>query len=98
MTYTFDFIRIKSYEGDKSTGNGKCVFFVSCVVRVDGTTLDNLKGRHVIVVEDIIDTGNTLKKFIPMLEEKGVASVSVCVTMCYYVLPCVFSCIDLCAL
>ena len=65
------------------------VFFSSYgVVRVDGTNLDSLKGRHVIVVEDIIDTGNTLKKFIPMLEEKGVASVSVCVTMCHYVSLC----------
>ena len=35
-----------------------------------------LKDRHIIIVEDIIDTGNTMAVFIPELESMGPASVS----------------------
>lgn len=55
-----------------------CFLLVSdCVVRIEGVNLETLKGRNVIVVEDIIDTGNTMKALIPMLQGCGVKSVVV---------------------
>jgi len=33
--------------------------------------VESLKGRHVLVVEDIVDTGATLAALIPLIEEKG---------------------------
>lgn len=49
---TFDFIRVKSYAGTESTGD----------VRIDsvGLELSELRGRHVLLCEDIIDTGTTM--------------------------------------
>jgi hypoxanthine phosphoribosyltransferase len=37
-----------------------------------------LKGRAVLLVEDIIDSGNTMNRLIPLLEERGPASLEVC--------------------
>lgn len=59
VPYTFDFIRAKSYEGTESTGK----------VTVTGVKLEELKGRHVVLVEDIIDTGKTMSILVPMMEE-----------------------------
>ena len=47
------------------------------VVKVEGIKLEGLKGHHVVVVEDIIDTGNTMKVLIPMIEGYGAKSVAV---------------------
>lgn len=38
---------------------------------------EDLTGRHVIIVEDIIDTGKTIKKLVDDLSEKGAASIKV---------------------
>jgi hypoxanthine phosphoribosyltransferase len=38
----------------------------------------DIKGRNVLIVEDIIDTGNTLKKLKEMLLERQPASVRIC--------------------
>jgi len=35
-------------------------------------------GRHVIVVEDIVDSGTTLSRLMPMLEERGPRSLEIC--------------------
>jgi len=66
---TFDFIRVKSYAGTESTGD----------VRIDsvGLELSELRGRHVLLCEDIIDTGTTMSKLVPKLEETGALSVRV---------------------
>ena len=37
-----------------------------------------LKGRHVLIVEDILDTGQTLKALYKMLEVRGAASLRTC--------------------
>ncbi|KAH9606643.1 hypothetical protein KSS87_013079 [Heliosperma pusillum] len=46
------------------------------------TISDNLKldisAKHVVLVEDIVDTGNTVARLIAYLESKGASSVSVC--------------------
>lgn len=62
------FIKLKSYAGTQSTGE------VQTLVGLDLT----LEGRHVIVVEDIVDTGRTLHEFLPTLQALKPASVAVC--------------------
>jgi len=65
-----EFLRASSYEGTKSTGNVKIG---------GGIDLESLKGKHVILVEDIVDTGTTLSHLIPVLNEKAKpASIEVC--------------------
>jgi len=38
----------------------------------------SIEGRHVLIVEDIVDTGHTLHYLINMLESRGPASVRTC--------------------
>lgn len=52
------FVKVKSYEGTSTTGN---------VHEVMGLTT-NIKNKHVIIVEDIVDTGLTLEKLYTMLQ------------------------------
>jgi len=54
------FIKLASYKGTKSTGN---------VVTAIGLEED-LYGRTVVIVEDIVDTGKTLSQFLPQLEHQ----------------------------
>lgn len=61
------FIKLASYKGTTSTGN---------VLTAIGLE-ESLKNRHVIVLEDIIDTGKTLNEFLPQLELHGVASLNI---------------------
>ena len=50
-----DFIRVKSYENSQSTGEIN-------IIGLD--KLDNLTGKNVLIVEDIIDTGATMRKLL----------------------------------
>lgn len=61
------FIRLKSYEGTSSSG---------VVKEVMGLTED-ITGRPVIVVEDIVDTGNTIHRLVNDLKAKNPASVKI---------------------
>lgn len=61
------FIRLKSYEGTSTTGN---------VRQVMGLDKD-LTGRTVIIVEDIVDTGNTIHNLINTLKEKNAAEIKI---------------------
>ena len=47
-------------------------------VRILKDLSGSIEGRHVIVVEDIIDTGLTLNYLLRYLEDRGPASISVC--------------------
>jgi len=68
--YFTEFIRVSSYEGTKSTGRVKIG---------GGIDLESLRQKHVILVEDIVDTGTTLSHLIPELNEKAnPASIEVC--------------------
>ena len=63
---TIEFIAVSSYDsGRKSTGA------VRLVMDVRG----NIENRHVLVVEDIVDTGHTIKYLTGMLESHRQASV-----------------------
>jgi len=59
------FVKLSSYSGLNSTGQ---------VQELIGLDVD-VKGRHLIIIEDIIDTGNTLSKFLATLDKLGPASV-----------------------
>lgn len=61
------FIKLASYKGTTSTGN---------VITAIGLE-ESLKDRHVILLEDIIDTGKTLSEFLPQIQNHGVASLNV---------------------
>ena len=61
-----DFMVMSSY-GNKTESSG--VVVVSKDVSVD------VKGRHVVFVEDIVDTGFTAKKLLNLMEGRGAASV-----------------------
>ena len=63
-----DFMWVSSYQGTQSTGN--------MVVRKDVTT--DLTGRHVVILEDILDTGRSLRFVVDHLKSKGAASVKIC--------------------
>lgn len=60
------FIKVASYRGMTSTGE------VSTVIGLD----KEIKGRHVIIVEDIIDTGNTMTKLMEDLTGYEPASMT----------------------
>lgn len=61
------FIRLKSYEGTSTTGKVKEVLGLA----------ENLEGRDIIVVEDIVDTGRTIAKLVADLKAKNPSSVRV---------------------
>lgn len=63
-----DFMWISSYEGTDSTG--------SVVVKRDIAT--DIKGRHVLILEDIFDTGNSLSFVYNHLLSKEPASLKIC--------------------
>jgi hypoxanthine phosphoribosyltransferase len=62
------FIKLASYKGTRSTGH------VITSIGLD----DDVYGRDVIIVEDIIDTGRTLHQFLPQLEHQQPRSLRVC--------------------
>lgn len=53
----------------------------SGVVKILQDVRGSLKGKDVLIVDDIIDTGHTLKKVIEHLEEKEPDSIRVCVML-----------------
>ena len=66
---TIEFIAVSSYDsGSQSTGA------VRLVMDVRG----NIEGKHVLIVEDIVDTAHTLKYLIGMLRSHRPASVRTC--------------------
>lgn len=60
--------KLTSYEGTSTTGKVK---------QAMGLTAD-IKDRRVIVVEDIVDSGNTIVELKRILEEKGAAESRIC--------------------
>ena len=62
-----EFVRLKSYDGDTSTNKVKMLYDFN----------RNLKGRDIIIIEDIIDTGNTLKFLYKKILELNPKSISI---------------------
>ena len=63
-----DFMCLSSYSGTSSTGQ----------VRTMLDLRESIKGRHVVVVEDIVDTGLTLDYLMANLRSRGAASIEIC--------------------
>ena len=61
------FIKLASYKGTTSTGN-----------LITSIGLDEpLVNRHVVIIEDIVDTGNTLHQFLPQIRQQQPASLKI---------------------
>ncbi|GMI97424.1 Hypoxanthine-guanine phosphoribosyltransferase [Hibiscus trionum] len=69
LPLSVDLVRAQSY-GSGTLSNGAPS--VSLDLKLD------VKGKHVVLVEDIVDTGCTLSCLIAHLEAKGASSVSIC--------------------
>ena len=67
-----DFISVSSY-GDSSKSSG--------VVKIIKDVDTNIAGKHVLIVEDIIDTGLTLNHLVELLKTRGPLSVKICAAL-----------------
>ena len=64
-----DFMQVSSYgSGTVSSGT----------VQIKKDLDEPLKDENVIIVEDIIDSGNTLSRLVPMLQERGPKDLRIC--------------------
>jgi hypoxanthine phosphoribosyltransferase len=61
------FVKVASYKGMKSTGE------VNQLIGLDRS----LEGRDVIIVEDIVDTGNTIENIVELLTKAGCNSIKI---------------------
>lgn len=69
LPLTVDFLSASSYgSGTESSGQVK--------LKLD--LADDISGRDVLIIEDIVDSGNTLSKLLPELQKRGPASLKVC--------------------
>ena len=64
-----DFLSASSY-GKERVSSGE--------VRLLYNPAASMEGRHVILVEDIVDSGNTIRNVVPLLLERGPATIEVC--------------------
>lgn len=62
------FVKLASYQGTTSTGRIKEVIGIN----------EDLSDRHVIIVEDIVDTGLTMRRMVEALGTRKPASVAIC--------------------
>ncbi len=63
-----DFVQAKSYQGTASTGK----------IEMLGRPTQDLRGKHVLIIEDILDTGVTARALIDFVEAAGARGVSFC--------------------
>ncbi len=63
-----DFVKLRSYDGIKSSGQVEHVLELQ----------DSAAGKHILVVEDIIDTGLTLDALISKIKSQNPASLKTC--------------------
>ncbi|MDD6504107.1 MAG: hypoxanthine phosphoribosyltransferase [Lachnospiraceae bacterium] len=69
LPMTMDFMSVSSYgSGTESSG----------VVKIKKDLECSIEGENIIVVEDIIDSGNTLSRLVPILKERNPKSVTLC--------------------
>lgn len=67
--HTIDFMAVSSY-GSTSASSG--------IVRIETDLRQNVEGRHVLIVEDIVDTGLTYSQLKKTLEARHPLSVKIC--------------------
>ncbi len=83
---TCDFIRVSSYEKDRSTG----------VVRLDFDLTQPIADKNVLLVEDIVDTGRTLRYLLKHLQTKRPAKLRVASLLYKEIDPHVRGLVDYC--
>ncbi|MCR4586460.1 MAG: hypoxanthine phosphoribosyltransferase [Lachnospiraceae bacterium] len=66
---TLDFMSVSSY-GDEKSSSG--------VVKIVKDLDESIEGRHVMVIEDIVDSGRTLSYLMKMLRERKPESLALC--------------------
>ena len=64
-------VRLTSYAGTQSSGK----------VRGLGVLDESALGRHILIVDDILDTGRTLSALVARLKKLGAAEVKICVLL-----------------
>lgn len=64
----FDFMAVSSYSGTESTGKLNIKKDLGC----------DITGRHVVILEDILDTGFTLSRTVELLKSRNPASLKIC--------------------
>ncbi len=70
IPHELDFMAISSYGGTRVESSG--------VVRIIMDLNANIENRHVLIVEDIIDTGQTLHYMVDTLKTRNPASLKIC--------------------
>lgn len=70
MHFDVDFMAVSSYGGRQTESTG--------VVRILMDLGTNIENRHVLIIEDIIDTGRTLSYMMQNLQTRHPASIKVC--------------------
>jgi hypoxanthine phosphoribosyltransferase len=63
---------VSSYPGKSLRTQGSSVL---------GSQLGDIRGRHILLLDDILDSGGTVRMVVPMLQAMGPASVKVCVLL-----------------
>ncbi|MCP4749734.1 MAG: hypoxanthine phosphoribosyltransferase [Proteobacteria bacterium] len=63
-----DFMVVSSYQGKETSGE----------VRIIKDLSENIHDRHVLVVEDIVDTGLTMSKILEVLKSRSPKSLEIC--------------------
>src|SRR5207302_1131646 len=62
-------LAVSSYPGASLRSQGSQVL---------GQQLGDIRGRHVLLVDDILDSGGTIRLIVPMLKDAGAADVKCC--------------------
>jgi hypoxanthine phosphoribosyltransferase len=70
VPHEIDFLSVSSYGKGKRASSGS--------VRIDMDLRDEVAGKHLLIVEDIIDSGLTLKFVIEVMKARSPASVRLC--------------------
>lgn len=65
---TISFVRLSSYVGTKSSGAVQTILGLN----------ESIENKNVIIIEDIVDTGNTLSDFLNLLPNYKALSVKIC--------------------
>ncbi len=64
---SLDFLQVRSYSGTSSTGNIQLIRDLSM----------DIEGRHVLLFEDVVDTGLTLRKILELFSSRHPASIQI---------------------
>ncbi len=65
---TMEFVRLSSYKNGTTSGELELVTDINI----------DIKGKDILIIEDVVDSGKTLSFFIELLKERNPASVKIC--------------------